>query len=92
MRKGIAKIFLRIVPIVIILLFYMSVISSNLLPSGLSFQGFTTIVIFLISIYLWATELIPLPVTAFLAMLMLAFSGSVSIANSLYGLGSTVEA
>lgn len=90
MRKRFAKIFLRIIPIVIILLFYISVVSFNLLPSELSFQGFTVIAIFLISIYLWATELIPLPVTAFLAMLMLAFSGSVSLPDSLYGLGSTV--
>ncbi|UCC91818.1 MAG: SLC13/DASS family transporter, partial [Candidatus Aenigmatarchaeota archaeon] len=90
MRERIGKIFLRIIPVVLILLFYTYVVFSNLLPSGLSFQGFTTIVIFLISIYLWATELIPLPVTAFLAILMLAFSGSVSLADSLYGLGSTV--
>ncbi len=90
MRKRVAKTFLEIVPIILILIFYVSVIFSNLLPSGLSLQGFTAIVIFLISIYLWATELIPLPVTAFLAILMLAFSGSVSLVDSLYGLGSTV--
>ncbi len=90
MREGIGKIFLGIIPVVLILLFYTYVIFSGILPPGLSFQGFTTIVIFLISIYLWATELVPLPVTALLAVLMLAFSGSVSLADSLYGLGSTV--
>lgn len=90
MRERITKLILGVIPVVLILLFYVYVLYSNLLPPELSFRGFTTIIIFLISIYSWATELIPLPVTAFLAMFMLAFSGVVSLADSLYGLGSTV--
>ena len=90
MRERVRKLILGVIPVFLILLFYIYVLYSNLLPTELSFQGFTTIIIFLISIYLWATELVPLPVTAFLAMFMLAFSGVVSLADSIYGLGSTV--
>lgn len=77
-------------PLALIFVLYLMVVSHGSLPAGLSFQGFTAIAVFLVSIYLWATELVPLPVTAFLAMLLLALSGSVSIADSIYGLGSTV--
>ncbi|NIO20411.1 MAG: DASS family sodium-coupled anion symporter [Candidatus Aenigmarchaeota archaeon] len=79
-----------LIPIIIILIFYAAVLSFNLLPSALTHQAFTAIVIFLITIYLWATEIIPLPVTAFFAMFLLALSGSVSLPDSIYGLGSTV--
>lgn len=79
-----------LIPVIILLLVYFLVLSFNLLPSGLTIQAFTAMVIFLVTIYLWATELVPLPVTAFFAMFLLALSGSVSLPDSIYGLGSTV--
>ncbi len=80
--------FFKILPVFLLLFFY-ACLSGNL-PPGLSSGGLATLFIFLISIYLWATEIIPLPVTAFLAMFMLALSRAVSIPDSIYGLGSTV--
>ncbi len=78
------------VPVIILALIYSLTVLSASFPEGLAYESFTVIMIFLITIYLWATEIIPLPVTAFFAMFLLALSGSVSLADSLYGLGSTV--
>jgi len=78
------------VPVIILILAYFLVIYLGILPAGLTYQAFTAVIIFLVTIYLWATEIIPLPVTAFFAMFLLALSGSVSLADSIYGLGSTV--
>lgn len=80
----------KIVPLVALFLVYVSVIQSSIIPPGLGYNGFTTIMIFLATIYLWATEALPLPVSAFLAILMLAVSGSVTVADSIYGFGSPV--
>lgn len=90
MKKRVTDFILKIIPLFIILSLYLSVLLSGSLIDGLTVQGFTAIVIFLATIYLWAAELLPLPVTAFLAILMLAVSGSVTVADSLYGLGSSV--
>lgn len=81
---------LKFVPVLLIFLVYLWVWSSGLVPLGLSWEGFTAIFIFLVVIYLWATETIPLAATAFFAILLLSFSGTVSPADSLYGFGSTV--
>ncbi|NIO22802.1 MAG: DASS family sodium-coupled anion symporter, partial [Candidatus Aenigmarchaeota archaeon] len=79
-----------LIPVIILILAYFLVLSFNLLPFGLTYESFTAIIIFFVTIYLWATEILPLPVTAFLAMFLLALSGSVSLPDSIYGLGSTV--
>jgi sodium-dependent dicarboxylate transporter 2/3/5 len=79
-----------LIPVIILIIAYFSVLYSNMLPPGLAYESFTAIIIFLITIYLWATEIIPLPVTAFFSMFLLALSGSVSLPDSIYGLGSTV--
>lgn len=81
---------LFLIPLIILALLYFLTLYFNFLPVGLTYESFTAIVIFLVTIYLWATEIIPLPVTAFFAMLLLALSGSVSLSDSIYGLGSTV--
>ncbi len=77
-------------PVIILIALYFLIALFGALPDGLTYESFTAIVIFLITIYLWATEILPLPVTAFFAMFLLAMSGSVSLADSIYGLGSTV--
>jgi sodium-dependent dicarboxylate transporter 2/3/5 len=79
-----------LIPVIILMIAYFLALSSNLLPGGLTYESFTAIIIFLITIYLWATEMLPLPVTALFAMFLLALSGSVSLPDSIYGLGSTV--
>jgi len=90
MKKRMEKLLVKSIPVIAILLFYVLAVSLQMLPQDLSLNAFTAIVIFLITIYLWATEIFPLPVTSFFAILMLAVSGSVTIADSVYGLGSTV--
>ncbi|UCD06873.1 MAG: DASS family sodium-coupled anion symporter [Candidatus Aenigmatarchaeota archaeon] len=80
----------KAIPLVILFLIYVFVIVFDAVPPGLSYQGFTVIMIFFATIYLWATEILPLAVSAFLAILMLAASGSVSVVDSLYGFGSSV--
>ncbi len=80
----------KAIPLVILFLIYVFMIVFNAVPLGLSYQGFTVIMIFFATIYLWATEILPLAVSAFLAILMLAASGSVSVVDSLYGFGSSV--
>jgi sodium-dependent dicarboxylate transporter 2/3/5 len=81
---------LRIIPILVIFIFYVFVVLNDALPPDLTRQGFTALMIFLVAIYLWATETLPLPVTSFLAILLLSISGSVPIPMSLYGFGSSV--
>ncbi len=80
----------KAIPLVMLFLIYVFVIYFNLIPMGLGHQGFTAIMIFIATVYLWATEILPLPVSALLAILMLAASGSVTVADSLYGFGSPV--
>ncbi|MBN2043262.1 MAG: DASS family sodium-coupled anion symporter [Candidatus Aenigmarchaeota archaeon] len=80
----------KLIPVILVAVFYAFVFFSNLLPSGLTIQGFTALMIFLVTIYLWATEIIPLPVTAFVSVMLLAASGSVGLPDALYGFGSTV--
>jgi len=80
----------KAIPLLVLFLIYIFVIYFGMLPPGLGHQGFTVIMIFLATVYLWATEILPLAVSAFFAILMLAFSGSVSVVDSLYGFGSPV--
>ena len=77
-------------PILILLLVYLFAIYSNTIPAGLGYEGFTVMMIFIATVYLWATEILPLAATAFLAIMLLAVSGSVSVVDSLYGFGSPV--
>lgn len=80
----------KAIPLVILFLVYVFVIYFSLIPSGLGYPGFTVIMIFLVTVYLWATEILPLAVSSFLAILLLAISGSVTVVDSLYGFGSPV--
>lgn len=78
------------IPILALFLTYVFVLAFNLIPPGLGYQGFTVIMIFLVTVYLWATEIMPLAVSALIAILLLAASGSVTVVDSLYGFGSPV--
>ncbi len=88
MKKG--SLSFRLLPVILLLVVYLFVLSNGLFPQGLGFGGFTALMIFLVTIYLWATEMLPLPVTSFIAVLLLAGSGAVTLPQSLYGFGSTV--
>ena len=63
-------------PILILLLVYLFAIYSNTIPAGLGYEGFTVMMIFIATVYLWATEILPLAATAFLAIMLLAVSES----------------
>ncbi len=82
--------FWKAAPLLFIVIFYSWILTAGLLPAGLGVQGFTAVMIFLATVYLWATEMIPLPVTAFLSVMLLAVSGSVGLPDALYGFGSSV--
>ena len=81
---------IKTVPLVALFLAYILVLTFGLIPPELGYQGFTVIMIFLATIYLWATEILPLAVSALFAILLLAVSGAVSVVESLYGFGSPV--
>jgi sodium-dependent dicarboxylate transporter 2/3/5 len=81
---------IKSIPLIAVFLAYVIIVYFNFIPTGLGHQGFTVIMIFLATIYLWSTEILPLPVSALVAIFLLAASGSVSVANSLYGFGSPV--
>lgn len=80
----------KAVPLIALFLVYLFVLMFNLIPPELGYQGFTVIMIFLATIYLWATEILPLAVSALVAIMLLAVSGAVSVVDSLYGFGSPV--
>ncbi len=80
----------KVIPLLVLFLIHVFAILYDTLPPGLGYQGFTVIMIFLATVYLWATEILPLAVSAFLAIMLLAASGSVSVVDSLYGFGSPV--
>jgi len=44
-------------------------------PEGLSLEGWTALVIFVLSLILWVTQLLPLPVTSLLGMVLLPLCG-----------------
>jgi len=88
MKKGVSLV-LRAVPLISLFAAYLVLYSAGAFPEALGLRGFTAIMVFFAIIYMWAVELLPLPVTAFIAILLLAASGCVSVPDSLYGFGST---
>jgi solute carrier family 13 (sodium-dependent dicarboxylate transporter), member 2/3/5 len=77
--------FLKLIPIILVLIFYFFYPK----PVGLEQAGWTAIAIFLITIYVWATELVHLSVAALITIFLLLLTGAVTPLTALYGFGST---
>ena len=57
-------------------------------PNGLSVVGFRALIVFLACIFLWITQLLPLPVTGLFALIAPSLLGVVSIGNAFSFFGS----
>ena len=57
-------------------------------PEGLSVEGFRVLIVFLACIFLWTTQLLPLPVTGLFALVAPALMGVVSIGSAFSYFGS----
>ncbi len=75
----------KLLPIIILILIYLTTSP----PTGLSDQGWKAILIFLLTAYLWISELIHLSITAILVILLLFITNTVTPTEALSGFGST---
>jgi sodium-dependent dicarboxylate transporter 2/3/5 len=87
---SVLKKMIKAIPLLVLLIIHLTVVCFGLIPPGLEYGGFTALMIFLATVYMWSTEVLPLAVSALLAIMLLALSGSVGVADSLYGFGSPV--
>ena len=57
-------------------------------PAGLSIEGFRVLVVFLACIFLWVTQLLPLPVTGLFALIAPALLGVKTLKDAFAFFGS----
>ena len=84
MKHNYFKLLLKFVPIFLFLLIYFLVT-----PENLSQNGWRAFIIFLITIYFWATGTINISITALLVILLLMITNTVTPAEALSGFSSS---
>jgi len=75
---------LKLVPILLVILMYIFVPP----PQGLTPNGWKALIIFLIALYLWATGIINISITALFVIFMLMFTNAVTPTQALSGFSS----
>ncbi|MBW3015289.1 SLC13 family permease [Candidatus Woesearchaeota archaeon] len=76
---------LKLVPILLFTLIYFLIPT----PEGLTQQGWKALIIFLITIYLWATEILNISTTAILVIFLLMLTKTVTPVEALSGFSSS---
>ncbi|MBW3012571.1 DASS family sodium-coupled anion symporter [Candidatus Woesearchaeota archaeon] len=84
MNEYIKKLLLVLPAIILVVLFL--IIPA---PERLGFPGWITLLIFLIVIYFWVIEIVPLAITALLGIALLLATGTVSFTEALSGFSSS---
>ncbi|MBD3259386.1 DASS family sodium-coupled anion symporter [Candidatus Woesearchaeota archaeon] len=79
------KKFLLCMPAILLVVFFLLFPA----PERLGYAGWTTLLIFLIVIYFWVIEIVPLAITALLGIALLLATGSVSFTDALSGFSSS---
>ncbi|MEA3430861.1 MAG: SLC13 family permease [Nanoarchaeota archaeon] len=76
---------LKLTPLLLFILLYFIIPT----PVGLTTNGWKALIIFLIAVYLWATETINISITAILAIFLLLFTGAVKPLQAFSGFSSS---